>query len=808
MSNLFLDLRHSLRVLMKRPGLTLLAVLAVALGIGAVTAIFSVVDAVLLRSLPYKNPERLVRLWERNPARGLEQNQASPPQVADWQDQTEIFDGVAAYWMPAVNFRAEDGETERVRVADVTPNLFPLLGVQTVLGQTFPLEEAQPGGEPMVLLSHGFWQRTFGSDPQVLGRTLSLDGTSHTIIGVLPAGMTFPDKTDLWRPITFPLRRVGRGARFVDAIALLKPGVTPERAASQLEVVAQRLEQENPDSNEGWRASLLPLREELIGAIRPALLILFAAVGFVLLIACVNVANLLLAQGAARRGEIALRTALGSSRGRVVRQFLVEGLMIATAGGVLGVLLGTWALDILVSLIPADIPRLEEVSVDGRVLLFVVGVIALSGIGMGLAPALRFSSRPDLAGILKSGTPGGRTAGHLHELLVVVEVAVAMIVLVGAGLLVTSFQRLVQIRPGFSTAGTLTFNIQLPGSKYRGAAVVDAYATLLERLRSTPGVISAAGSAFLPLDTTAWNLELTIEGRPPVSVQDRISAQYQAVTPDFFKTLGIPFVAGRDFTERDDDQSPGVIIVNQTMAKRYWPDGRVLGQVIVPGANNFGVLGRILPSSFEVVGIVGDVKNNGLQGDPQPAMYFPYRQFVYQSQSFIVRGKGDARALAAPVRDHVRQLDPDLAVSDVATMEELFGAAVARQRFSALLLALFAGAALLLTAIGIYGVIAYGVSQRTHEIGVRMALGGQIGDVIRLILWRGLRLTLIGLVAGGIGALIATRFMGSLLYGVAPSDPVTFLLIATILLAVAAVSSFMPARRAARVDPLKSLRHQ
>jgi putative ABC transport system permease protein len=807
MTTLLLDLRHSFRVLMKRPGLTLLAVLAVALGIGSVAAIFSIINTVLLRALPYQDPERLVRLWERNPERALEQNQVSPPMVADWQDQTDLFDGVAAFWLPSVDFRAENGETQRVQVTDATPNLFPLLGVQPFLGQTFSLDP-DAGIESSVVLSHGFWQRQFGSDPNILGKTVRLDGKPFTVLGVMPSGIAFPEKTEIWRPITFPLRRMGRTARFLDVVARLKPGIAPDQAQARLEVLAQTLEQENPDSQKGWRATLIPLREHLVSGIRPALLILFAAVGLVLLLACVNVANLLLAQAAARRGEIALRTALGSSRFRVVRQFLVEGVVIAALGGALGLLLTSWGLDVLIALVPADIPRLDEVGIDGRVILFVLGIVALTGIGMGLAPALRFSSRPNLVGILKSGAPGGRTAGRLHELLVIVEVAVAMVVLVSAGLLVTSLQRLVQIPPGFATEGVLTFNLQLPISKYAGPPAIETYSSLLDRLRTLPGVTSVAAASFLPLDTTTWNLELSIEGRPMASPNERISAQYHSVTPDFFKTLGIPLVGGRPFTQQDTSQSPGVVIINETMAKQYWPDGRALHQIVIPSAKSFGVLGRILPDSFEVVGIVRDVKNNGLQGDPQPARYFHHQQFAYQSMNIIVRGQGDPARLAGPVREQVRQLDPDLAQSNVATMEEVFSAALARQRFSALLLSLFAGAALLLTAVGIYGVIAYGVNQRTHEIGVRMALGGEIGNVIGLILWGGVRLALIGLAIGGIGALIATRFMVSLLYEITPSDPLTFVLIAALLTTVAAVASFVPARRAARVDPLRALKYQ
>jgi putative ABC transport system permease protein len=809
MSTLLFDLRHSFRVLLKRPGLTFLAVLAVAVGIGSVTAIFSVVNTVLLRSLPYGAPERLVMLWENNPARGEEQSRVSPPLVADWQDhQSDLFDDVAAYWIPAVNYRARDGEAERVRVSDVTPNLFPLLGLQPILGQAFPLVEAQQDGERVVILSHGFWQSHFGSDPKALGQSLSLDGNPYTVIGVMPPSITFPEKTELWRPLAFPLRRVGRDARFVNAVGRLKPGVTVEQAQARLATFAKTLEQDHPETNAGWGVSLMPLREHLIGSFRPALMILFAAVGFVLLIACVNVTNLLLAYAAARKSEIALRTALGSSRGRVIRQFLIEGVLIAATGGVLGLLLVYWGMDVLVALIPADIPRLEEVGIDGRVLLFVTAVIGIAGIGMGLAPALRFSSRPDLLATLKSGTPGGRTAGSLHDLLVVAEVTVAMIVLVGAGLLIASFDRLMQIQPGFRTNDTLTFNVQLPMSKYPRTEVPGTYASLIESLRTIPGVRSVAGAAFLPLDATAWNLPLTIEGRVPASAEEKISAQYHSVTPDYFETLGIPFLSGRPLTDRDDAESPGVIVVNQTMARRYWPDGRVLGQKVALSADNFGVLGRILPKSFEVVGVVGDIKNDGLQSEPQPAMYFPYRQFVYQSFNLIVRSSGDPEAVVKPVRDQIRQIDPDLALSNVATMQQLVDTAVARQRFNALLLSVFAAAALLLTAIGIYGVIAYNVSQRTHEIGVRMALGGQSQGVVWMILWRALKLTLIGLSLGVLGALVAARFMAGLLYEIKPTDPLTFLSIALILTSVSALASFVPARRATRVNPIKALRHQ
>jgi len=808
MSTLFFDLRHSFRVLLKRPGLTFLAILAVAVGIGAVTAIFSIVNTVMLRSLPYDHPESLIMLWETNRTRGENQSRVSPPLVADWQDhQGDLFDGVAAYWIPAVNYRARDGEAERVRVSDVTPNLFPLLGLQPILGQALPLE-AQKDGERAVLLSHGFWQRQFGSDPKALGQTLSLDGKPFTVIGVMPPHITFPDQTELWRPLAFPLRRVGRDARFVSAVGRLKPGINLEQAQARLATFARALEQEHPQTNAGWGVTLLPLREHLIGSFRPALLILFAAVGFVLLIACVNVTNLLLAYAAARKSEIALRIALGSSRGRVIRQFLIEGVLIAATGGLLGLLLVFWGMDLLVALIPADIPRLDEVGIDGRVLLFVTSVIALTGIGMGLAPALRFSSRPDLLAILNSGTPGGRTAGALHDLLVVAEVTVAMVVLVGAGLLVASFDRLLQIRPGFRTADTLTFNVQLPIAKYSPPQVPTTYASLVEGLRRIPGVQSVAGSAFLPLDATAWNLPLTIEGRVPAPAEEKISAQYQSVTPDYFQTLGIPLISGRPLYDRDDAGSPGVIVINQTMARRYWPEGRVLGQRVSLSADNFGVLGRILPKSFTVVGIVGDTKNSGLQTETQPAMYFSYRQFVYQSFNLIVRSSGSPEALVQPVRAQMRQIDPDLALFDLSTMQRRLEIALARQRFSAFLLTVFAATALLLTAIGIYGVIAYSVSQRTQEIGVRMALGGQSHGVAWLILWRSLKLSLVGLVLGVLGGLFAGPFLVNLLYEVKTNDPLIFLATAMVLITVVALASFVPARRATRVNPAEALRHQ
>lgn len=807
MSNLLFDLRHSLRILLKRWPPTLLAVLAMALALGATTVVFGVVNAVLLRSLPYGEPQRLAMLWEKNAARHDEQSRVSPPLIADWREQAGAFAGVAAYWLPNVNSKAGDGTPLPVHVADVSDDFFRVLAVKPLLGRTFQPGEDKPGGERLAVISHDFWQSRFGSDPKILTRSITLDAHPYVVIGVMPAHVAFPARTEVWRPLGIPLRHAGRTARFLSAVARLGPGATFDQARAQLDAIARRLAAEYPASCGGWDANLMPLSDHLVGSVRSALLILFAAVGLVLLIACVNIANLLLAQAAARKSEIALRAALGSSRSRLIRQFLLEGLIIAALGGLLGLLLVLWGLQAVMAFLPSDLPRLDEIGVDLRVVLFTLAVTGCTGIAIGLAPALRFSSRPNLVETLKEVAAGGRTTGRLHDVLVMVEVSIAMIVLVGAGLLVSSFSRLAQVKPGFSTAGELTFNLQPPIARYRGRRVLDLYAAVIERLRHLPGVQSVAGSAFLPLDTTAWNLPLTIEGRV-AAPEEQISAQYHSVTPDYFHTLGIPLLAGRSFTERDDAQAPGVIVINQTMARRYWPDGRVLDQTVYPGADNFGILGSIGPKSFKVVGVAADVKNDGLQSAPQPAMYFPYRQFIYQTMSFVVRSSASPASLIGAVRARVREVDPDLAAADAKSMQELLAAAVARQRFNAELLGLFGTAALLLTAIGIYGVIAYGVSRRTHEIGVRMALGESRGRILWSTLRRGLRLTVIGLAAGMLGSIAVSRLLRNLLFEVQPTDPVVFALIALLLISVAVIAALLPSRRATKVDPSLALRHE
>jgi len=803
------DVRYGLRSLAKNPGFTAVAVLALALGIGANSAIFSVVNAILLRPLPYKDPDRLVMVWEDRSKNGYPRDTPAAGNFHDWREQNQVFEGMAAVANQSFNLTGS-GEPERVDGRRVSANLFQLLGVEPLHGRRFLPEEDQPGAGRVVVLSHGLWQRRFGSDPQVLGSQLTLDGESHTVVGVMPADFRFPSPEDqMWVPIAFNSQEAAnRGRHFLQVYARLKPGVGLEQARAEMDTIAARLQQQYPNSNTNVGAAVVPLHEQLVGDIRPALLLLLGAVGFVLLVACANVANLLLARAAARQKEIALRLALGASRARLLRQFLTESLLLALLGGASGLLLALWGVNLLRSFIPESVSQASTVSVDSSVLAFTLLVSVLTGLVFGLAPASQTSGF-NLNETLKEGgrdSAAGRRGGRVRSLLVVAEVAVSLVLLIGAGLLINSFLRLRGVDPGFRTDNLLTMKVVLPKTKYPDHARRSAFYTeLLGRVAALPGVNSAAVTTNLPLTFKGNSMGVSIEGRPDPGPGQRPSVVTRVVSPDYFRTMGIGLLQGRQFGRDDRADTTSVAVVSETLARRFWPGEDPLGKRLTPGPAT-----STNPDDWiTVVGVARDVRQFELDADPKPQMYLSYEQAgFFEPGDLVVSTAVDPLGLAGAVRQAVWQVDRDQPVSDVRTMSDILSASLARQRFSTLLLALFAAVALALAAVGVYGVMSYTVARRTHEIGIRMALGARQRDVLRLAVGQALRLVAAGVAVGLAGALLLTRVMASQLYGVSATDPVTLVTITLVLVCVALLASYVPARRAARVDPLIALRYE
>ena len=807
MQTLLQDLRYGARMLLKNPGFTLIAVLTLSLGIGANTAIFSVVHAALLRPLPYEKPDQLVMIWERNLSRGLEQSQASPVTYCDWREQKRLFDKIAGWWYPQVNLTDTGSEPQRVRTVDVTDAFFDVLGVRPIIGRGFQPGEDRPGGERLAVIGHELWRDRYNSDPNILGKAITLDGRSHSVIGVMPPGFDYPNATEVWTPLGWEPRQHNRNARFFEVVARLNPGVSREQAQAEMNALSNRIAQENPQSNKDWSAAVVSLRDQLVGDFRLALLALFSAVGLVLLIACANVANLLLARAGSREKEVAIRLAIGATRGRLLRQLLTESVLLALLGGVIGLLISVWGADVLLKLSPVEIPRLDKLSVNATILAFTLGVSLLTGLIFGMVPALS-ASRSDLNRTLKEGGRDSQTGGgRIRGALVIAEVAIAMVLLVGAGLLLKSFMRLQRVDAGFNPSNVLTFNLQLPFSSYRDwRQVSELYSGLIARLKSLPGVQSADATGFLPLEG-GWPTKFLIQGRPPVQGEEPV-AQHRPVSEGYFQTMGVPLLGGRRFDDRDQADAPGVVIVNQALQRRYFPNEDPVGKRITTLARQYGPLGRVMPASLEmeIVGVVGDEKNSSLSKTAEPAVYFSHRQFSYRSMSVVVRATAAPLSLVNAVQNEVWTLDRNLPVSNVKTMEQRLGEAVAQPRFSALLLGLFAALALLLAAVGIYGVISYTVQRRTHEIGVRMSLGASAGDILKLVVGRGLALTLTGVGLGVLGSFGLTRLISGLLYGVRATDPVTFVAMPALLALVALLACYIPARRATKVDPMVALR--
>ena len=793
---LWQDLRYGVRMLFKHRGFTIIALVTLALGIGATTAIFSVVDAVVLRPLPFKDPERVVRMW----GTFSQGNQAStsPPDFLDYRAQNSTFEEFAAMMFISYNLTGES-EPERVTALNVTTNFFKAIGITPVHGRDFTAEEEKPG-QRVAIISEGLWRRRLGGELPVIGKTLTLDGATYTVVGVAPNSTQLIAESDIWTPMSFDDDGMKvRRFHFLRAFGRLKPGISLQQAKTDLDTIAIGLEKQYPDTNTTWRLRLVPLRDEMLGDVRTPLYVLLGAVGFVLLIACANVANLLLARAAGRQKEIAIRSAMGARPLRLIRQLLVESLLLAAAGGGLGLLLSVWGTELLVKLGPDTIARAGAIGVDTRVLGFTLVVSLLCGVIFGLAPALQ-TSRPDLNESLKEGGKGAPGISHnrTHRFLVVTEVALAMVLLVGAGLLVQSFRQLQKVDPGYDPTNVLTMRLFLPESKYREPNQAGAFVDqVLTRVAALPGVKAVGTTTQLPL-RGGNDTYFKIEGRPFADPNQQVTALNPAVSHDFFTALGISLIKGRKFTDQETKEPAKTVIINESFAATYFPDDDPLGQRLIID------LGR--PATCEIIGVTRDIKQFSLQSEPTPTMYLP--DINIGRPSLVVRAFGDPPALTSAIRGAVQSIDKDQPIANVASMEEILSRSVGEPRFRTVLLGVFAALALVLAAIGIYGVMSYTVARRTHEIGIRMALGARSKDTLMLIVGQGLSLALIGVGVGLAGAFGLTRLLSSLLFGVSPTDLSTFVVIALLLTGVAAMACFIPALRATRVDPMRALRHE
>ena len=806
------DLRYALRMLWKNPGFASVAILALALGIGANSAIFSVVNTVLLQPLPYKDPQQLVMVWENATHLGFPKNTPSPANFLDWRRQNTVFQGMAAMAWQSYNLTGR-GEPERLDARRVSANLFDLLGIQPKLGRTFLPQEDTPGAH-VVILSDGLWQRRFGSDPGVIGQSVNLSGESYTIIGVMPANVALPALPDaansheqLWVTIAFTsAEAASRGNHYLEVIARIKPQVTLTQARAEMETIAARLAQQYPSENVRIGSVVTPLHEELVGDIRTALLVLLGAVGFVLLIACANVANLLLARAAVRQKEIALRLALGASRSRLTRQFLTESVLLAALGGGVGLLLAVGGLNVLKAFIPDTISQAQAIGIDGRIVIFTLLISFLTGGIFGLAPATQ-ASKLDLNDSLKEGgrdSSGGGKSQRLRGLLVIGEVAISFILLIGAGLLINSFLRLRHLDPGFNADHLLTVKVTLPDTKYPGKEERSAFfSEVVRRVKPLPGVDSVAVANNLPFTYNGDSMPIGVEGRLDPPPDQRPDVVLRVVGPDYFQTMKIPLLKGRTFTDDDKAESARVVVISEQTARHFWPGENPVGKRLKPGSATEEGPWR------EVIGVVSDVRQNDFVKGPKLQMYFSYHQVAsFPPNALVIRTKVDPLSLAVSVRNAIWEVDKDQPVSDIRTMEEIVSTAVARQRFSMLLLGLFSALALILAAVGIYGVMSYSVTQQTREIGIRMALGAQRRDILGMTVAQGLKLVGLGLMIGLAAAFVLTRVMATLLFGISATDPLTFISISVVLLAVALLASYIPARRAMKVDPMIALRAQ
>ncbi|MGC9946775.1 MAG: ABC transporter permease [Bryobacteraceae bacterium] len=801
------DLRYGFRTLLRNPGFCAVAIVALALGIGPNTAIFTMVNAVLLKPLPVPEPNRVVMIWGTLLKSGFDQMPVSAADYLDWKQQAHSFDQMsAAFAIPEFGLNVSGaGEPERVAAALASKEFLPALGIKPMVGRNFLPEEDRPGGAPAVLIGNALWQRRFHSDPAAVGRTLTVDGIPRTVVGVVPHELGEMVAADLWLPTAIDPNKPERQNHNYGVVARLKPGVSVAQARAEMMVIARRLESAYPATNTGWGITLFPMAEMFTGRIRPVLLILLAAVGLLLLIACANLANLLLARAATREKEIAIRGALGAGRRRIVRQLLTESLVLALAGGALGLVLAAWGVRLLRSIVPDMFPMLQHMRVDVPVLAFTFGASILTGLLFGLAPAWR-SSRTDLNTTLKEAAGRSESSGGSHRIrsfLLAGEVALAVLLSVSAGLLLRSFARVTAVDPGVRTANILTMNVSLPEVKYDTPLKrATFYKNLVERVEALPGVRSAGAVMFLPLRVSILSFRIgvngfTIEGQPPVSQDKQPLADFRMATPGYFNTMGIALRQGRLFDPHDDLDAKRVALVNEALVRKYFPHQNPLGQHLAMGQR------------LEIVGVVADAKLYGLDAPVEPAIYVPHGQHPGgSSMAVVVRTAGDPGAMASAVRREILKLDPEQPISNVRTMEKVLSDSLMLRRVSMLLITVFAALALTLATVGIYGLTAYAVSRRTHEIGLRVALGASQRQILRLVVGRELVTSTMGAAIGVGAALVLTRGLSGMLYGVAARDPLVFAGVPLVLIAVSVLASYVPARKATRIDPLVALRYE
>ena len=822
MNTIFQDLRYGMRMLLKTPAITFIVVLALALGIGANTAIFSVLNAVVLRPLPYDKPNELLFLNERSAV--LDEMSISYPNFTDWRNQNHVFEKIGVYNRNSYNLTGY-GDAERILTGQCSADLFSALRASPLVGRVFTNDEDKPGAPPVVILSYALWQRRFGGQNSILNQPITLNGKSYTVIGVMPPDYAYPSRVEMWVPVgplsDDPSWKERGNHPGLYAVARLKPGMTQAQAQADMNTIAANLNKQYPNSNAQDGVRIRTLTEIVVGqTVKDTLWILFGAVAFVLLIACANIANLLLARATGRRKEMAIRAALGAGRGRIARQLLTESLLLAIVGGVLGLAIAQAAIKFILYMSPTAIPRSREIAVDWRVLAFTLGVSVVTGILFGLVPALQ-AGEVDVHETLKEAGRGTSARHWLRSSLVIVEVATTMVLLVGAGLMIRSFYRLENVNPGFSYENLTSFTVALPQKKY---ASLEQRATffnqLVQNLKTMPGVQYVGAASGLPLGNNGWQTSFMIDGRPKPPPAESPLMEACTVTPDYFRAMNIPllrgryyndhddrsFIAGKDLSKLNEGQrivaGTNVIIIDEEFAKRYWPGEEAVGKRIKFGPDESSTL-------LEVVGVVGRVKMEALDDDSNRVQgYFSFAQVPFTGMTIVVKGTGDPNQLIAAARNQVRTLDSDQPIYNIRTMDEIRGESVAPQRLNLMLLSIFAGIAFVLAIVGIYGVMSYAVTQRTHEIGIRMAIGAQPRDVFRMILGQGMLLTLIGMVAGLVGAFALTRLMATMLFSIKPTDPLTFAVVAVLLVAVALIACYIPGRRATKVDPVNSLRYE
>ncbi len=811
MEALLHDLRYALRMLRKSPGFTTVALAVLTIGIGANVAIFSVVNTVLLRPLPYHDPARLVMIWESLPGIGFGQVGTATGEYLDYRDHNRVFSGIAGYKNDTANLTGS-GQPERIHITRASANLFSVLGVQPMMGRSYSAEEDRPGGAKVAVLSYGLWKRRFGADRNILGRTVDLDGQPYTMIGVMPASFQFPfsslpysERAELWVPVAFTSDEIASRVREFGTftVARLKPGVSLQQAQEDVSRVATEFQKQYPQFYNGSvyvKPTTSLLAADIVGKVRPMLLVLLGAVGFVLLIACANLANLLLARASGRTREMAVRAALGASQARLLRQFLTESVLLAAAGGGLGVAAAFWLVRLLVAFGPEQVPRLQDVAIDPPVLAFAAALSVLTGIVFGIAPAWRASRGELQSGLREASARAGtsRERLRLRDALVILETACSLLLLVGAGLLLNSLIRVLQVPPGFNPSGVLIARTQFDDTRYPKAEVcAAAEREIIARLRRLPGVRSAAFVTNLPL-ADPRGIGFRIEGGP---ANEFHNADNALVSEDYFQAMGIPLLRGRGFREQDTASTPLAAVINQTLARTYFSGTDPIGKRLLWGDR----------APFTIVGIAGDIKFSALDADVAPMIYmsnFQVTSGVSRHAVFVVRTAGDPASLAGAASRTIWTVDKDLPVFGVTTMDNVLAASVAQRRFSMTLMGAFAGLALLMAAVGLYGVLSYSVSQRMHEMGLRLALGANARDLMRMVVGQGIRVVLVGVAAGLVGSLAATRLLAGMLFGVSPLDPVTFAAVVAVLLAAAVLASFVPARRATRVDPMVALRYE